>query len=50
MNYYGHIGNSRGDEMVIARKILAGTTELAALGVFVGMVWLWGAVLSSPGV
>ena len=36
--------------MLIARKMVAGTAELLSLGVFVGMVWLWAAVMAGPGV
>lgn len=36
--------------MVVARKMFAGTAEILSLGVFVGMVWLWGVVMSAPGV
>lgn len=36
--------------MVVARRMLAGVAEIMSLGVFVGMVWLWAAVASAPGV
>jgi hypothetical protein len=36
--------------MLIARKMVAGTAEIMSLGLFVGMVWLWAAVIAGPGV
>lgn len=36
--------------MLIARKMIAGTAEIMSLGLFVGMVWLWAAVIAGPGV
>ena len=36
--------------MIIARKMFAGTAEIMSLGLFVGMVWLWAAVISGPNV
>ena len=34
--------------MIAARKFAAGFAEIASLGVFIGMIWLWAALLSSP--
>lgn len=34
--------------MIVARKMVAGSAEILSLGLFVVMVWLWGAVLSAP--
>jgi len=36
--------------MVAARKLVAGLAELLSLGLFFGMIWIWAAVLSGPGV
>lgn len=36
--------------MMIARKMVAGTAEIMSLGLFVGMVWLWAAVIAGPSV
>jgi hypothetical protein len=36
--------------MLIARKMVAGTAEIMSLGLFVGMVWLWAAVIAGPNV
>lgn len=36
--------------MALAGRMLAGMAEIMSLGVFVGMVWLWAAVVSAPGV
>lgn len=36
--------------MLIAGRMLAGLAEIATLSVFIGMVWLWAAVASAPGV
>lgn len=36
--------------MMIARKMVAGTAEIMSLGLFVGMVWLWAAVIAGPNV
>jgi hypothetical protein len=33
--------------MVAVRKVAAGLAELASLGVFLGMIWLWAALFSS---
>jgi hypothetical protein len=34
--------------MTAARKLAAGVAEIASLGVFLGMIWLWAALLSAP--
>lgn len=34
--------------MTVARKLAAGIAELAALGLFFGMVWVWAALASVP--
>ena len=34
--------------MIAARKVAAGFVEIASLGVFLGMIWLWAAILSGP--
>ena len=34
--------------MVVARKFVAGLAELASLGLFLGMIWLWAAAFSVP--
>jgi fructoselysine-6-P-deglycase FrlB-like protein len=34
--------------MTAARKFAAGLAEIASLGVFLGMIWLWAAILSGP--
>lgn len=36
--------------MILARKLAAGLAEIASLGVFLGMVWVWAALLSAPNV
>ncbi|TCR62707.1 hypothetical protein EV560_110255 [Bosea sp. BK604] len=36
--------------MVLARKLALGLAELASLGTFLGMIWLWAALLSGPNV
>jgi hypothetical protein len=36
--------------MAIARKLMAGAVEFFAIGVFVGMIWVWAALASGPGV
>jgi hypothetical protein len=36
--------------MAVARKLAAGLVELASLGLFFGMVWLWAALASAPNV
>jgi hypothetical protein len=33
--------------MVAMRKVAAGLAELASLGLFLGMIWLWAALFSS---
>mgnify|MGYP003394191700 FL=1 len=32
--------------MVAMRKVAAGLAELASLGLFLGMIWLWAALFS----
>ncbi len=32
--------------MVAVRKVAAGLAELASLGLFLGMIWLWAALFS----
>ena len=34
--------------MTAARKLAAGLAEIASLGVFLGMIWLWAAVFAGP--
>ena len=34
--------------MIAARKMVAGLAELASLGLFLGMIWIWAALLSGP--
>lgn len=34
--------------MIIARKLVAGLTEILSLGLFLGMVWVWAALMSGP--
>ncbi len=34
--------------MTAARKIAVGLAEVASLGVFLGMIWLWAAIFSFP--
>jgi hypothetical protein len=36
--------------MIVARKLAAGLAEIASLGIFLGMIWVWAALLSAPGV
>ncbi len=36
--------------MIAARKLAAGLAEILSLGIFLGMIWLWAALASSPGV
>ncbi|KFC68975.1 hypothetical protein FG93_03597 [Bosea sp. LC85] len=36
--------------MVLARKLVVGMVELASLGLFLGMIWLWAALLAAPSV
>lgn len=33
--------------MVAMRKVAAGLAELASLGLFLGMIWLWAALFSA---
>lgn len=32
--------------MIAMRKVAAGLAELASLGLFLGMIWLWAALFS----
>lgn len=32
--------------MVLVRKVALGIAELASLGLFLGMIWLWAALFS----
>lgn len=34
--------------MIIARKLVAGLTEILSLGLFLGMIWVWAALMSGP--
>jgi len=34
--------------MTAARKFAAGLAEITSLAVFLGMIWLWAALLSGP--
>ena len=34
--------------MIVARKLAAGIAEIASLGLFLGMIWVWAALLSGP--
>jgi len=36
--------------MIVARKLAAGIAEIASLALFLGMVWVWAALLSAPNV
>lgn len=36
--------------MIVARKLAAGIAEIASLGIFLGMIWVWAALLSAPNV
>ncbi len=36
--------------MIVARKLAAGIAEIASLGLFLGMVWVWAALLSGPNI
>ncbi len=36
--------------MIVAKRMAAGMAEIISLGAFIGMVWLWAAVVSVPGV
>ncbi len=36
--------------MIVARKLAAGIAEIASLGMFLGMIWVWAALLSAPNV
>jgi hypothetical protein len=34
--------------MTVARKLAAGMAEVVSLGLFLGMIWVWAALLSGP--
>lgn len=34
--------------MIVARKLAAGMAEVVSLGLFLGMIWVWAALLSGP--
>ncbi len=34
--------------MLIARRLAGGFAELLSLGLFLGMIWLWAALLGGP--
>jgi len=34
--------------MIVARKVVAGLAEILSLGMFLGMVWVWAALLAAP--
>lgn len=34
--------------MQIARKLVTGVVEFAALALFVGMIWVWAAIVALP--
>jgi hypothetical protein len=34
--------------MIVARKLAAGMAEVLSLGLFLGMIWVWAALLSGP--
>lgn len=36
--------------MIAARKLLTGLAEILSLGLFLGMVWVWAALMAGPGV
>ena len=36
--------------MTTARRVAAGVAEIASLGLFLGMIWLWAAAFSAPGI
>jgi hypothetical protein len=36
--------------MILVRKLAIGAVELASLSLFLGMVWLWAALLAAPSV
>lgn len=36
--------------MLIARKLMAGAVEFVSLALFVGMIWVWAALATLPGV
>ena len=36
--------------MTVARQLAAGIAEIVSLGVFLGMIWVWAALLSAPNV
>lgn len=36
--------------MIAARKLVVGLAEILSLGLFLGMIWVWAALMSGPGV
>ncbi len=36
--------------MIVARKLAAGLAEILSLGLFLGMIWIWAALFTAPGV
>lgn len=36
--------------MLLARKLMAGAAEFLSLALFIGMIWVWAALASLPGV
>ena len=36
--------------MLIARKLMVGAMECGAIALFLGMIWVWAALASGPGV
>lgn len=36
--------------MLIARKLMAGAVEFFSLALFIGMIWVWAALATLPGV
>lgn len=36
--------------MIVTRKLFAGLAEILSLGLFLGMIWIWAALLSGPNV
>lgn len=36
--------------MILARKLAVGVVELLSLGLFLGMIWVWAALLAAPSV
>jgi hypothetical protein len=35
-------------DMIAARKLVAGLAEILSLGLFLGMVWVWAALMAGP--